>query len=866
MLDTALSANDRVELVAVAGKIEHSGTLDAVTLHGRAERGFTSRTVNETGATVAAANIDILDLELSAAGDITVHNAKNLTLAHVEAADGAITVTAQGTLTATQVATHGASDRNDITLGTSGIDSAVILGSVIAGGRGDVIITTQGSVSLAEEAEILVADTVSVLAGGAVSLLTSVNSIAVETTAAGAVTLVQDNGESPTPALTLSRVRVLDGSLTITAGGSIDLADVVLLSNKDANDIAVTATGDIKVRFVNAGFHAATAGEVPTPEGVGAEAGVTSHGDVFLTSTHGAITETFTDTAVDIVADRLELVAATGISGLETALNVLAKAHTAAGDITLFEEDGQGEKTMGLKVVSVQADKAGGNDVSIQSKNLLRVGETTDTAPSIIADVIRLTSTEGDIEVVRPTSGEALDYDSGVAFDANQILTLYRFFNAPELIEYRAGDRFNFALPNAITAKSVTLETGEVISITGTITASDLLELVLGTNVFISGNIVAGDGEIDSVVIKATGARQMQSAVDTNSSGSVTTTAQNSGYVNIQTTGIAASNFELRALRDIFVDLNSNLTLTGFIGGLSGFDPAANVSLNTAGTLTVTGGIVAANSTSGDLVLRAATVSTDKSSVFIAQDLDVEAPGAISLNTLVENIRAVSTGSGSIVINESDAVNLKEVIANNGKVEVKAGSTLNAHLVRTGVDGSGNDVVLATSGDLYVDYVEAGFAAGAQKQYATVTLDAAGTIYEMAPYDNAVVDVAGRTVTLKGTTAAPPVVVTGPDVSGSGADLEIFYTAAAGSGVITGATTMSGSGGIPSSVSGDYVLAALNRSPGPLTMNVTGILTVVKLPTYSGDTLSLSASDDMVIVSPLNVGRAPPSPFPPRTI
>ena len=79
----------------------------------------------------------------------------------------------------------------------------------------------------------------------------------------------------------------------------------------------------------------------------------------------------------------------------------------------------------------------------------------------------------------------------------------------------------------------------------------------------------------------------------------------------------------------------------------------SNVTLDIERNLTVQGGIVAANSTSGHLELAAANITTDGASVFIAKDLNVVATGGIQLNTLVDTITASSTTAGNIDINEA---------------------------------------------------------------------------------------------------------------------------------------------------------------------------------------------------------------------
>jgi hypothetical protein len=154
---------------------------------------------------------------------------------------------------------------------------------------------------------------------------------------------------------------------------------------------------------------------------------------------------------------------------------------------------------------------------------------------------------------------------------------------------------------------------------------------------------------------------------------------QNTGTITLRAGVLPATNFELRALRDIDVGLSktsgtSDLTLSGFMGGLQGFDPANNVSINVTGTLTVLGGIVAANaSAGGDIDVTAASVTIDGASVFIADQLKVSTSGGMLLNTVVTSVEAHSTGSGNITINESDGLLIESVTARDGSIAIRTG-------------------------------------------------------------------------------------------------------------------------------------------------------------------------------------------------
>ena len=503
-------------------------------------------------------------------------------------------------------------------------------------------------------------------------------------------------------------------------------------------------------------------------------------------------------------------------------------------------------------------------------KVTLSGGGTGGADARIAGDTVRLISSTADLLVsARSDGAETVDFTRGVVFNAAHVIHLYKFigvssapgFKVPELIEYRAGEYFLFGpditgqttklLPSAISADTLILETGGTLTLDGSLSANTRLELVAGEDVNISGTISVKasryDGSaattIDKLVALAKGvglgratdstlaADQIWQAVDYNGDGNYTTLVEDGqhdyngdgdktdtlderkasrrtvGNLNIQTNALPASNFELRARHDINVTLGSALTLTGFVGGVSGYEYAGNVTLDIAGQLTVQGGIVAANASTGQLNLTATAISTDRASVFIAYNLNVLAQNGIQLNTLVSHLSASSTVKGNISINEADTLTIDSVLAREGRIDIFAGDTLHVRDVRNLVDGY--DIVVKSAGDLYVDYIEAAVLQGAQKTAGSVTLDAAGKILEWetalrgsdgvltgeVAYDQTTADVYGYKVTLLGdsSSAGAPVKMTDASKSGNGAELEVrfLFTDTSHDGLYLGATTVS---------------------------------------------------------------------------
>ena len=230
-------------------------------------------------------------LRSTAAGNVELTNLGSLLLEDVEAYDGSVTVTATGALSAALVRTLGNSDRNDIMLTTLAVGAgALTVDTLQTDDRGDIVLRSAGQIvqssSLLSDAardvanarkpaaspelltHTLKADQLDARAGGAVTLSTQVQGLTLETTHAGSVTITQGSRD-----LVLASVNVADGSLTVTGSGGVELADVRLSSNKDSNDITVTAKGDIGVRYVSAGIHLLPAGDRPVIYDASAGAG-----------------------------------------------------------------------------------------------------------------------------------------------------------------------------------------------------------------------------------------------------------------------------------------------------------------------------------------------------------------------------------------------------------------------------------------------------------------------------------------------------------------------------------------------------------------------------------------------------------------
>ena len=900
-VNASFQAQDQIEITASAGTVTLSGgDLQAATLIGRASLGFDASAVTEDGQLIATVAVPTVDIQLSGIGDITVALINEATLQNLIAQDGGIHVLAGGSLLANNVQTLGTDERNDISIRTysaTGSAADLTMGTVSAAGLGDITLNILGSIIQNDGA--LVADHLDVEITTPPTLQTTVNSLSINMVVPGDVVINQSGRDT----LKLMEVRVANGNLTVTADGSVELVDVVLFNETNSDGtvdkvIAIDTTsaagaGDILIHYVAFGNYVDNGdgsfsrrvqngtdenGD-PTFDLVPVTA-IASQGDIILRA-KGMISEGGADDAVDVIADTLDFTAGTGVTNLEVTANELTNLITTTGDISIFEGDRAGEVTRGLLVGLVQTAHNAGTTVTIESVNDLRVVESS----VIRGDIIRLKSSSGNVEVLKPTSGENIQYTAGISFIAGESLLLYRYFVAPELIEYRAGAGFQFGetvetstgkLLIDMKAEKIMIESGASIAIEGVLTASARLELISKANVIVSNDIIAGDGLIDEFIVIAQGTVQESSAL-----GGDAVVLQDTGFINIQSSAIDAGLFEVRAAKDIFIDVVDTLILNGIIGGLDALNPAENIRIFSENNLVVQDAVVAtqqtpADSTDGNLAIEARLIQGGTRSRFIAKYLDVVSGGGISLNTQVERVlRAESSverdawvaSPGDLVINEADALIIDRVVAYDGQVFVLAGDDLTVHLIETYGDGTSEDtghhVNVSVAGDLYIDKIEAAVNEGAAKLYSDILIDASGTIYELSGTDgtdgdpdglrNVIVDLYAHELIIRGQTADDPLIISSPVIADDDDDdeLEIDFTKE-----IAGTTKT-----LSDITTGSTNVDVLNLSEpvsgsGDLTYSAAGTIYIKNIPiSYEGYNIEVSSTGSILIASDINVSN-----------
>ncbi|MDD3927122.1 MAG: hypothetical protein PHT33_10755, partial [bacterium] len=318
-----------------AGQDSGDVMLTADTGNGTVVTNVGGRVTGDELRVAAASGIDLTttansaDMSVTGSGNLTINELDAVRLADISTADGYITVTAGGTITAESVASVTDSDDNDITLVADNGDVIVDLVKAGDGMQADVDITAGGAILRAgngnsdvnitgDDITLNAATGIGNAAGGpldiaAVSLVAG--------TTAGDINLIEADG------IIVDQVAALDGSIRLIteATGSGDTVIYDMIAQGDGGNITVLSQDNGTV----------TVGRV------------TADGDVELSAFNGTIHDD-NDNRTLITANALTLTAAYGIGNagaeatraLDTSVNTLSASLTAGGAINIAEADG----------------------------------------------------------------------------------------------------------------------------------------------------------------------------------------------------------------------------------------------------------------------------------------------------------------------------------------------------------------------------------------------------------------------------------------------------------------------------------------------------------------------------------------------
>ncbi len=510
-------------LTLTAGATSGSITLDGTTLTNESATGditftaaggsiaqsqgaATAKSIHATAKTGIALNAQISELTLSntGTGNVSVINVGDLTtLGTLSNANGSISLTTFGTLTVGEISGSGAID---LLTSKSFAQSS---GTTIGGGALSIDSTN-----------------------AAYSLKTAVTGIELATSGPGNV-VINNTGTAP---LTLNIV-VADGSLNVDTKGNLIVEHVISATNKDANDITLSATGNMQIGYLNAGVFAATEDEARTirlsylsgalrnagflsanapdlTEATYATLDVTaartslinwftannyvglpnatalateeanrqlaltqplhSEGDLSLTA-GGSITElTPEDTDVDLIADTLTVVSGNGISGIEMSLNTVASLTNTTGSVSITDIDSVGETDNGIVLTSLTNNDG---SISVTTNGDLDVGivtaKGTNADVSLVADGVL---------TLQPVSGvtNTVTATSGLTLDAGGTLILNSGFTAPDAVSLTSNVDVVFASTSVTlsTAEPIVIQSGSSIRINGTLESDQGITLI----------------------------------------------------------------------------------------------------------------------------------------------------------------------------------------------------------------------------------------------------------------------------------------------------------------------------------------------------------------------------------------------------
>jgi hypothetical protein len=253
--------------------------------------------------------------EVTGIGNLQLTEKNAVTLTSLKTNNGSITAKSYGNMTATSVDSSTTDNgTNDVTLTTTG---DLLVGLVKAGTQNDAVFTAGGKIDAVSfqndgTGEDVIADDLQMTAGTGIRLDTDVATITGEVTGTGNIQLSEKN------AVTLTSLKSNNGPITVKSGGTMT-ATLVDSSTTDnnANDVTLSATGNILVGLIKAG----------------------TQNDVTLTASGNVTAVTFNNngTGADVVADNLQVTTGTGIQ-LDTDVATITGQVNGTGSIQLSEK------------------------------------------------------------------------------------------------------------------------------------------------------------------------------------------------------------------------------------------------------------------------------------------------------------------------------------------------------------------------------------------------------------------------------------------------------------------------------------------------------------------------------------------------
>ena len=616
------AAGQTVTLVSQTGSIIDSNAdgagVTASALNATAAQGITLDTaVAQVSATVTGA------------GSLTLREADGITLASLQTANGAISVSAGGTIAANSVVSLTDANTNDISLVTTGgdIQAGVINAGVNAG---DVSLQAgaTGSIFMFNGGRIT-ADSLLAKAGAAITATTTAKTLNMAVSDAGAITVTELDSVS------VDALSTTNGSVGLSAGGKVTLSDRAVNAGAGNSDVNITAAGAVVGPMAGNG----------TADIIGAIVNVVTTG---AGSTIGSSS-----------ANPLEIQALTRVNASTQNSSAFVEA---IGDIVVGNVQlGSGDLHLKALAGSITAAAAGNGVADIVAAHVdlavtgqaSRIGGGEGRELEFNANTLAL-STEGGSAFVADTNG-------GVAVNA---------------LNVGAGDLFVTAMEGAITdnngaANNVTATNVMLSASQGVGTAANALE--------VSVNAIEASGGAGGVNV-SNGTRDLFLGGVTNTLSGIRATA---GDITISTQGGLTVN------ESVTHSAAGNVRLTTVDSTSEGDDVTVNANITTGGTITIEAGddvVLAAGVTgqAGGIV----AIHGDHGDIDAGAGVKVFLNGAIRADRL-----EVTTGDDGDLLEVRDVVVASSDIAagaGNDIVVITAGNTLGNGTVAM---GAGNDHV-----------------------------------------------------------------------------------------------------------------------------------------------------------------------------
>ncbi len=321
---------------------------------------------------------------------------------------------------------------------------------------------------------------------------------------------------------------------------------------------------------------------------------------------------------------------------------------------------------------------------------------------------VTLAATNGDLTI---NSSNMIGDVEQVSLTASNNLTITGTLSATDLIKLFAGNTLNATLNNLTAAgtQGVIDITAASLAIASPIKAGQQITLTSSNgDLTVSGTLQGViDNSLNEVILNSSNALTITQAI----------TALD--LIQLNATGtITTGNLEATA-GNIVVDTDSDLTMSNDL------QAGQNITLTTTGQMTLVGSDITAGN---EVTLEALSGSINHSSGHIsAVTLKANALSGMSADTIVDHLTAQITGTGNLILNESDGITLTQLTTQDGTINVTADDTIDV----ISIHSNGNDISLTTAaaGSINLGVINAGTTGDVTLNSAAAIIDTSNTVY-----------------------------------------------------------------------------------------------------------------------------------------